>query len=316
MTDAIKYPENFDKYPQNVKDIIKDDILQRGKRNITNRDEKKIMRKAYLLAVELHKGQTRKGPEKPDYITHPLQVYDLVHKCIGNDETLPDRGVLLAAALLHDGVEDYKEDEVKKYLKLIEAGKDPKTVKPEDAGINPLLARQEAIAKIREAYPNKEFADKLLKLINEVTNPVDFGTTEDGKMISKTEWQEDRMRDASVQAKLIKICDKTMSAVSNIEEVPNWDYDKIRDKISKSMNVVSAANENVRKDDRYYPAVEHATKIFNLVAKGSNDILKDMRESGIEIPPKHQFASFSLKIIREMIRTGNTENKSLDQLGR
>lgn len=311
MTEATKYPENFDKYPQNVKDIIEKDILKRGEDSVEDR----AVRKAYLLAMKLHDGQERGGLAKPDYITHPLQVYDLVHKCIGNDETLPDRGVLLAAALLHDGVEDYKKYEIKKYLKLIEAGKDPKTVKPAEAGIDPLVARREAIDKIREAYPNKEFADKLLNLINEVTNPVDFGTV-DGKRITKNKWQTDRMKEASVQAKLIKICDKNMNAVSNIEEVPHWNYDRIRDNISKSVVVVYAASDNVKKDDKYYPAVEHATKIFNLVARGSQDILREMRKGGIEIPPKHQFASFTLKVIREMINTGNTTSKSLDQLGR
>ncbi len=307
MTQATQYPKNFDKYPKNVKEIIEKDILKRS--------EDSVVRRAYFLATELHDGQKRKGIDEPDHITHSLQVYDLVHKCIGDDETLPDRDVLLAASLLHDGIEDYKEDEIKKYLKLLEKGVDPKTVKPEEVGINPLVARQQAIEKIRKAYPNEEFADKLLKLVGEVTNPVDFGTV-DGKIISKTKWQADKMKGASVHANLIKICDKTMSAVSNIEEVPHWNYDRIRNNISKSVVVVYAASDNVKKDDKYYPAVEHATKIFNLVAKGSQNILREMREGGIEIPPKHQFASFTLKVIREMIRTGNTENKSLDQLGR
>lgn len=316
MTKTVKYPENIDKYPHNVRDIIKNDILKRDESNIARRDEKKIMRKAYILALKLHDGQTRKGLKKPDYITHPLQVYDMVHKCIGNNEEIPDRSVLLAAALLHDGIEDYKKDEVKKYLKLIEAGKDPKTMPESEAGINPLVARQKAIDKVREAFPDTAFADKLLKLIDEVTNPVDYNNVKDGKFTSKTKWQIDRIKDASMPAKLIKICDKTMSTVSNIEEVPDWDYDKVRNNLSQSSVVVIAAQENVNKKDMLYPSIEYATKVFNLVERGSMEILAQMIKSGVEIPPKEQFASFTFKIIDEMIRSGNTDQKSLNKLGR
>ena len=316
MTKTGKYPENIDKYPHNVRDIIKNDILKRDESNIARRDEKKIMRKAYILALKLHDGQTRKGLKKPDYITHPLQVYDMVHKCIGNNEEIPDRSVLLAAALLHDGIEDYKKDEVKKYLKLIEAGKDPKTMPESEAGINPLVARQKAIDKVREAFPDTAFADKLLKLIDEVTNPVDYNNVKDGKFTSKTKWQIDRIKDASMPAKLIKICDKTMSTVSNIEEVPDWDYDKVRNNLSQSSVVVIAAQENVNKKDMLYPSIEYATKVFNLVERGSMEILAQMIKSGVEIPPKEQFASFTFKIIDEMIRSGNTDQKSLNKLGR
>ncbi|MEQ1705505.1 MAG: hypothetical protein ABL867_05975 [Rickettsiales bacterium] len=315
MEKPVKYPENIDKYPHNVRDIIRNDILKRGVGSIALRDEKKIIRRAYLLAVEFHDGQTRKGLQKPDYITHPLQVYDMVHKCIGDNEKIPDRSVLLAAALLHDGIEDYKKDEVKKYLKLIEAGKDPKTMPESEAGINPLVARQEAINKVREAFPNKEFADKLLKLIDDVTNPIDY-SIKDGKLISKTKWQSDKIKNASMPAKLIKICDKTMSSVSNIEEVPNWNYDKVRNNLSQSSVVVMAAQENVNKNDIFYPSIEYAAKVFNLVERGSMEILTQMIKSGAEIPPKEQFASFTFKIIDEMIRTGNTDQKSLNKLGR
>lgn len=306
MTDAIKYPENFDKYPQNVKDIIEKDILTRG--------EDDPVRIAYNVSLQLHKGQKRKGIFKPDYITHPLQVYDLVKKCIESkcvgSEKFPDLDVTLVAALLHDGIEDYKKDDVKKYMALISAGMDPK-----DAGVNPYVAHEEAENIIKEAFSDRKFADKLLKLVHEVTNPAEF-TDEVGKEISKIEWQVKKIKNVSTNAKLIKICDKTMSTVSNIEEVPNWRYKKLGDNIKESVAVVNAAQENVEKSDRYFPAVEHAAKIFNLVARGSKQILKGMKSDGIKAPPEHQVASFSLKIIEEMIETKNTKNKQNKTLGR
>ncbi|WP_194852606.1 RelA/SpoT family protein [Nonlabens antarcticus] len=65
-----------------------------------SRDDKKLIRKAFDLAVEAHAPQRRKSGEA--YIFHPIAVAKIVAKQIGLDATA------IAAALLHDVVEDTK----------------------------------------------------------------------------------------------------------------------------------------------------------------------------------------------------------------
>lgn len=61
-------------------------------------DDKKLIRKAFDMAVEAHKDQRRKSGEA--YIFHPIAVAKIVASEIGLDATC------IAAALLHDVVED------------------------------------------------------------------------------------------------------------------------------------------------------------------------------------------------------------------
>lgn len=61
-------------------------------------DDKKLIRKAFDIAVEAHSPQRRKSGEA--YIFHPIAVAKIVAKEIGLDATA------IAAALLHDVVED------------------------------------------------------------------------------------------------------------------------------------------------------------------------------------------------------------------
>jgi GTP diphosphokinase / guanosine-3',5'-bis(diphosphate) 3'-diphosphatase len=63
-----------------------------------NTDEKKLIRKAFDVAVEAHKDQRRKSGEA--YIFHPIAVAKIVASEIGLGSTS------IAAALLHDVVED------------------------------------------------------------------------------------------------------------------------------------------------------------------------------------------------------------------
>lgn len=57
-----------------------------------------LFEKAIAFAVEAHKGQKRKGKDKP-YILHPLEVAAIVGTYSNDPE-------VLAAAVLHDTVED------------------------------------------------------------------------------------------------------------------------------------------------------------------------------------------------------------------
>lgn len=63
-----------------------------------NKDDKKLIRQAFDVAVDAHKDQRRKSGEA--YIFHPIAVAKIVAQEIGMDATS------IAAALLHDVVED------------------------------------------------------------------------------------------------------------------------------------------------------------------------------------------------------------------
>lgn len=73
------------------------DLLKVSYRTLSE-DDKKLIRKAFDIAVDAHKDQRRKSGEA--YIFHPIAVARLVAKEIGLDATC------IAAALLHDVVED------------------------------------------------------------------------------------------------------------------------------------------------------------------------------------------------------------------
>ena len=57
-----------------------------------------LVQRAILFATEAHQGQTRKYTGEP-YIVHPLEVMEIV-------KTVPHTPEMLAAAVLHDVVED------------------------------------------------------------------------------------------------------------------------------------------------------------------------------------------------------------------
>lgn len=68
--------------------------------------------KAIMFATEAHAGQKRKGKDKP-YILHPLEAAAIVGRCLDGlrkEEAaaglLEEKDVILAAAVLHDVVED------------------------------------------------------------------------------------------------------------------------------------------------------------------------------------------------------------------
>ena len=81
------------------KDIVRryKGLLRSCNSEIT-RDEKKLIRKAFNIAVDAHKDVRRKSGEP--YIYHPIAVAQIVAKDIGLDATS------IACALLHDVVED------------------------------------------------------------------------------------------------------------------------------------------------------------------------------------------------------------------
>lgn len=68
-----------------------------------------IVERAFALAVDLHQFQKRKASIVPDacYMGHLTEVAGMVWGCFANDD--PTLGTTVAAALLHDAIEDSKE---------------------------------------------------------------------------------------------------------------------------------------------------------------------------------------------------------------
>lgn len=85
------------------------DLLKVSYTSLTD-DDKKLIRKAFDVAVDAHKTQRRKSGEA--YIFHPIAVARIVASEIGMDATS------IAAALLHDVVEDSDDYTVKDIEKL------------------------------------------------------------------------------------------------------------------------------------------------------------------------------------------------------
>lgn len=102
MTYQINIEEESKELTRRYKDMLKDSYQE------LSTDDKKLIRKAFDLAVEAHKEQRRKSGEP--YIYHPIAVAKIVANDIGLGATS------IAAALLHDVVEDteYKLDYIEK----------------------------------------------------------------------------------------------------------------------------------------------------------------------------------------------------------
>lgn len=67
-----------------------------------NQDDERITDKALEFARNKHKGQYRKGKKHEEYITHPIEVAQLVRKYKKSHQI----NTLIAAAYLHDVLED------------------------------------------------------------------------------------------------------------------------------------------------------------------------------------------------------------------
>lgn len=69
-----------------------------------------IIERAFALAVDLHQFQKRKASVVPDaaYLGHLTEVAGMVWGCFANDD--PALGTTVAAALLHDAIEDQPKE--------------------------------------------------------------------------------------------------------------------------------------------------------------------------------------------------------------
>jgi hypothetical protein len=253
--------ENTNQYPQNVIDIIENDLLKRKPGD--------PVRIAYNLAKEMHQGQKRDSGL--DYITHPVQVYDMVKRCIGNTKVY-DKDVTLAGALLHDAVEDYMQAETKHYKELQEAGmtSDPFL---DTSPTHPKDARENAVGIIQNNFPDPKFSIKLIKLLDELTNPIRLEDSE-----HKRSLQISKMKKASGPAKLIKICDQTTNVVSDINERSSWDYDKVIKFTNKATGVVKATYDSaIKHKGLYTKPISIASDVYFKTSEEALDIFKHIK---------------------------------------
>lgn len=59
------------------------------------------IQKAIKYAIDVHKGQTRKGKPNEPYVTHPLSIGMILARCNADED-------ILIAGILHDTIEDCK----------------------------------------------------------------------------------------------------------------------------------------------------------------------------------------------------------------
>lgn len=169
---------------------------------------KAIIHAAFAVAQRAHAGQSR-GKIDPDhdgneimYISHPIMVFDIMRRL---GETDP---VVLAAAILHDAIEDHSVFRAND----VELG---------DALFKELCARgieEESVAPLNRPVHEDDLngdafriTDGVMDLCREVTNPEVFGG--DG---IKEHYQIDRVNSMSFHAKKIKIADQAASLICNL----------------------------------------------------------------------------------------------------
>jgi hypothetical protein len=191
---------------------------------------------------------------------------------------------MLAASLLHDVIENYKP-----------LWYDKNSIH------NRARARDQAEDKIINAFPDKEFAKKVLGLVRELTDDLEYKNSF-GNEITRKEWQVAHIKNVSVLARVIKICDQTANLISNIEEVPNWNYDRLTAYKDKSDAVVAAAQENIPESEKRHLSPVFATRFYEMISVYTQSLLDDIKRDNKPIPSPHQMASINIDGIHSEIR--------------
>lgn len=121
--------------------------------------------KAMMFAIKAHSGYERRGKNSP-YVIHPMEAVSIV-------ETITNDQELLAAAVLHDVVEDtkYTEEDIR-----------------------------------------REFGDRVAKLVAAESDVVIKGQTEEESWKARKQAAIDRLANASHDAKIVAIGDKLSNA--------------------------------------------------------------------------------------------------------
>jgi GTP diphosphokinase / guanosine-3',5'-bis(diphosphate) 3'-diphosphatase len=143
-----------------------------------------VILKSLDFAATRHKSQFRKGEEKTPYINHPIQVANLLVNEAGETDH-----VLLAAAILHDVVEDT---------------------------VDSVAERDQLIEEIRHI-----FGDEILALTLEVTDDKTLLKEERKRL------QVEHASQISLRAKKLKTADKIMN-IRDIVTFPPAGWTRIR----------------------------------------------------------------------------------------
>lgn len=135
-------------------------------------DDISLILKALEFAAVRHRKQFRKGEDKSPYINHPIQVANLLVKEAGEKDP-----VLLAAAILHDVVEDTVDGkkEKKKLVELIreEFGEDVLSVTLEVTDDKSLCKKDRKRLQVEHA-PHLSVKARKLKIADKIMNVRDI----------------------------------------------------------------------------------------------------------------------------------------------
>lgn len=141
--------------------------------------------KVLEFAAERHKNQFRKGEDRPPYINHPIQVASLLA-----NEACENDPVLLAAAILHDVIEDT---------------------------VSSMKEKEELIAEISVL-----FGDEVLHLTLEVTDDKSL------RKVERKRLQIEDAPQKSSKAKKLKLADKILNVRDITVNPPvGWHVERI-----------------------------------------------------------------------------------------
>lgn len=177
-----------------------------------------MIKKAMTFATKAHEGQLRKGTKRP-YIIHPIEVSDIVATMTDDDE-------IIAAALLHDTIEDcehitfdiLKAEFSDRVARLVQ-------MESEDKTKTWMERKQTTITRLRTAPREVQMIALGDKLSN--MRDIDRDYPECGELL----WQRFRMKD---------------------KKVIGWYYKGIRDALREDFKQVPAYREYCKLVERNF----------------------------------------------------------------
>ena len=189
-----------------------------------------IVMKALEFALHRHRNQFRKGAEKIPYINHPIQVANLLVNDGGENDP-----VLIAAAILHDVIEDTVDNATDK---------------------------QELINEMSEIF---------IKEIISVTLEVTDDKTLEKKV--RKQLQVDDANHKSVRAKKLKIADKIMNVRDITNNPPSdWTIERIIEYLDWSEKVVAGLRGvNIQLENLFDESLEIGRSKYQLINNTLND---------------------------------------------
>lgn len=180
-------------------------------------DDVGLILKALEFAAVRHKHQFRKGEDKPPYINHPIQVANLLANEAGERDP-----VLLAAAILHDVIEDTVDNNEEKNM---------------------------LIGEIRNL-----FGDEVLNVTMEVTDDKNLRKPERKRL------QVEEASHKSDRAKKLKLADKILNVRDMTHNPPvGWPLERILEYFNWSEEVVAGlTGVNSKLESMFYDVLAAA----------------------------------------------------------